>query len=261
MVAFRLWQPDAVSSDRQRHAEPRGRLMKGPPSRSGSRWPVSTAASSRGFSERSFCGATPREGAPRRPQARRAGRGRRGERPSDNGREYCGLPDKHPYELFLQLEDIEHRTTRVGRASVERLHRAVPPYPPRKSISASRDGRPGMRPSRRIPRKRTRKSSARKEVKEGFPALSCPMCDCGRNYLCPICNLLIQNAVVAHGRPWRLSCLTPPSPDTLIFVNAKGEPRLEVAVHPSPANRRDLRDILPVSLTRARHPWWVLEEA
>ena len=30
---------------------------------------------------------------------------------SDNGREYCGRPDKHPYELFPQLEDIEHRTT------------------------------------------------------------------------------------------------------------------------------------------------------
>ena len=34
---------------------------------------------------------------------------------SDNGREYCGRPDKHPYELFLQLEEIEHRTTKVGR--------------------------------------------------------------------------------------------------------------------------------------------------
>ena len=34
---------------------------------------------------------------------------------SDNGRECCGRPDKHPYELFLQLEEIEHRTTKVGR--------------------------------------------------------------------------------------------------------------------------------------------------
>lgn len=34
---------------------------------------------------------------------------------SDNGREFCGRPDKHPYELFLQLEGIEHRTTRVRR--------------------------------------------------------------------------------------------------------------------------------------------------
>ena len=30
---------------------------------------------------------------------------------SDNGREFCGWLDSHPYELFLQLEDIKHRTT------------------------------------------------------------------------------------------------------------------------------------------------------
>ena len=44
---------------------------------------------------------------------------------SDNGREYCGRPDRHPYELFLQLEEIEHRTTKVRRPQsngyVERL--------------------------------------------------------------------------------------------------------------------------------------------
>jgi len=34
---------------------------------------------------------------------------------SDNGREFCGRPDRHPYELFLQLEEIEHRTTKVKR--------------------------------------------------------------------------------------------------------------------------------------------------
>src|SRR5690606_18225705 len=48
---------------------------------------------------------------------------------SDNGREYCGRPDSHPFELFLQLEGIEHRTTRVGRPQsngfVERLHRTL----------------------------------------------------------------------------------------------------------------------------------------
>ena len=48
---------------------------------------------------------------------------------SDNGREYCGRLDSHPYELFLQLEDIKHTTTRVGRPQsngfVERLHRTV----------------------------------------------------------------------------------------------------------------------------------------
>ena len=48
---------------------------------------------------------------------------------SDNGREFCGRPDRHPYELFLQLEDIEHRTTKVRRPQsngyVERLHRTL----------------------------------------------------------------------------------------------------------------------------------------
>ena len=39
---------------------------------------------------------------------------------SDNGREYCGRPDKYPYELFLQLEEIEHRTTKVGRPQSHR---------------------------------------------------------------------------------------------------------------------------------------------
>ena len=34
---------------------------------------------------------------------------------SDNGRECCGGPDRHPFELFLQLKEIEHRTTRSGR--------------------------------------------------------------------------------------------------------------------------------------------------
>ena len=48
---------------------------------------------------------------------------------SDNGREFCGRPDYHPYELFLQLEGIEHRTTKVRRPQsngfVERLHRTL----------------------------------------------------------------------------------------------------------------------------------------
>ncbi|MCV3768670.1 IS481 family transposase [Rhizobium sp. TRM95796] len=48
---------------------------------------------------------------------------------SDNGREFCGRPDQHPYELFLQLEEIEHKTTKVRRPQsngiVERFHRTV----------------------------------------------------------------------------------------------------------------------------------------
>ena len=48
---------------------------------------------------------------------------------SDNGREFRGRPDRHPYELFLQLEGIEHRTTKVRRPQsngfIERLHRTL----------------------------------------------------------------------------------------------------------------------------------------
>jgi transposase InsO family protein len=48
---------------------------------------------------------------------------------SDNGREFCGRPDHHPYELFLQLEGIEHRTTPVRRPQsngfIERFHRTL----------------------------------------------------------------------------------------------------------------------------------------
>jgi len=48
---------------------------------------------------------------------------------SDNGSEYCGKPDSHPYELFLQLEEITHRRTRVRRPQsngfIERFHRTI----------------------------------------------------------------------------------------------------------------------------------------
>lgn len=48
---------------------------------------------------------------------------------SDNGREFCGRDDRHPYELFLQLEGIAHKRTRVSRPQsngiVERLHRTL----------------------------------------------------------------------------------------------------------------------------------------
>jgi len=48
---------------------------------------------------------------------------------SDNGREFCGRPDRHPYELFLHLEEIEHRTTKVRRPQsngfIERFHRTL----------------------------------------------------------------------------------------------------------------------------------------
>lgn len=48
---------------------------------------------------------------------------------TDNGREFCGRPDQHPLELFLQLEGIDHRRTQVRRPQsngiVERLHRTL----------------------------------------------------------------------------------------------------------------------------------------
>jgi transposase InsO family protein len=48
---------------------------------------------------------------------------------TDNGREFCGQPGKHPYELLLALEGIEHRTTRVRsprtNGFVERMNRTL----------------------------------------------------------------------------------------------------------------------------------------
>lgn len=48
---------------------------------------------------------------------------------SDNGREFCGRQDRHPYELFLQIEEIEHRKTKIRRPQsngfLERFHRTL----------------------------------------------------------------------------------------------------------------------------------------
>lgn len=33
---------------------------------------------------------------------------------TDNGREFCGVKEQHPYELLLAIEDIEHRTTKIA---------------------------------------------------------------------------------------------------------------------------------------------------
>jgi len=47
---------------------------------------------------------------------------------TDNGREYC-RKEHHPYELYLALNDIQHRTTKVGSPQtngfVERFNRTV----------------------------------------------------------------------------------------------------------------------------------------
>lgn len=48
---------------------------------------------------------------------------------TDNGTEYKGRPMIHLYEIFLDLHDIEHRTTKVGRPRtngfVERFNRTI----------------------------------------------------------------------------------------------------------------------------------------
>lgn len=47
---------------------------------------------------------------------------------TDNGREFCGT-ERHPYELYLALNDIEHRKTKVRSPKtngfVERFHSTV----------------------------------------------------------------------------------------------------------------------------------------
>lgn len=48
---------------------------------------------------------------------------------TDGGTEYCGDPEHHPYELYLAVEDIEHRRTKVKSPQTdgicERLHRTM----------------------------------------------------------------------------------------------------------------------------------------
>lgn len=48
---------------------------------------------------------------------------------TDNGREFCGKPGSHPYELLLAMESIEHRTTRIAtprtNGFVERMNRTL----------------------------------------------------------------------------------------------------------------------------------------
>lgn len=48
---------------------------------------------------------------------------------TDNGREYCGRPMIHPYQIFLELNEIEYRRTKVARPRtngfVERFNRTV----------------------------------------------------------------------------------------------------------------------------------------
>jgi transposase InsO family protein len=48
---------------------------------------------------------------------------------TDNGREYCGRPMIHPYQIFIEFNDIKHRRTKVAtprtNGFVERFNRTV----------------------------------------------------------------------------------------------------------------------------------------
>ncbi len=63
----------------------------------------------------------------------------------DNRCEYCGRPDKAPpANSFLQLEQIEHRTTKVGKPRSNGFRERFHPDAPIKSISKSRAGPPDL---------------------------------------------------------------------------------------------------------------------
>jgi transposase InsO family protein len=48
---------------------------------------------------------------------------------TDRGTEYCGRPDAHPYELFLELNEIEHTKTKARHPQTngicERFHKTI----------------------------------------------------------------------------------------------------------------------------------------
>lgn len=48
---------------------------------------------------------------------------------TDRGTEYCGREDQHPYELYLQLNEIEHSKTKAQNPQTngiaERFHQTV----------------------------------------------------------------------------------------------------------------------------------------
>ena len=48
---------------------------------------------------------------------------------TDRGTEYCGNPERHEYELYLAVENIDHRRTKVKSPQtngiVERLHKTM----------------------------------------------------------------------------------------------------------------------------------------
>ena len=104
---------------------------------------------------------------------------------SDNGREFCGREDRNPYELFLQLEEIEHRKTKVGppqsNGFIERFHRTLSGRAPqgegahdlvrvgRRDADRSRRLPRDLQPEPPAPRPRHRRADAVPGLQEGDP--------------------------------------------------------------------------------------------
>jgi transposase InsO family protein len=48
---------------------------------------------------------------------------------TDRGTEYCGNPERHEYELYLAVEDVDHSRTRTKRPQTngicERFHKTL----------------------------------------------------------------------------------------------------------------------------------------
>ncbi|TWB82600.1 integrase-like protein [Nitrospirillum amazonense] len=66
---------------------------------------------------------------------------------NDNGREFCGREDQHPYELFLQLERIEHKRTKSNAGNPTALSSDCTARCST-STSASKAAAPGSTPSK-----------------------------------------------------------------------------------------------------------------
>ena len=98
---------------------------------------------------------------------------------TDNGREFSGPPEHHPYQLFLALHDIEHRTTKIRsprtHGFVERMNRRAGrngTNPPRKSSATWMNYSPSITSSAA-----TRATASRGE----HPPRPCVMHSAGRS--------------------------------------------------------------------------------
>ena len=44
---------------------------------------------------------------------------------TDRGNEYCGSPERHEYELYLAVEDIDHTRTKGHRTVLDEFYRVA----------------------------------------------------------------------------------------------------------------------------------------